>query len=777
MKNTRLLLPLAAASATAGIAAASFFSALLIFVLSLFFVYIKTKQLSLVFVSLSAFTIYFFLTSVIDSHNVSSYDIGTYKLRAVIHEIPKIDGDRMSMVVRTPDGEKWASSYKMESLAEKEKLSQIEPGTSCTFTGSLEKPKNATVPGTFDYKQYLYSQHIHWNYSITAIQNCSTADGIQYWLLSVRKSLISFVNDHVPESSAGIVQALILGDRFYLMDDVLEAYQKLGVVHLLAISGLHVGIVTAGIFYVLIRIGVTREKAAILLLLFLPVYTILTGAAPSVMRAALMSGLYFIGSLWGKRMNPSIVICLSYLILLLFNPYHLFQIGFQLSFAVSFSLILSSSIFKKLQSGGLVQLAMVSLIAQLGSLPILIYYFQQFSLISIPMNIIMVPFYTMFVMPFSMIGFLLLSLSEPVGEYLFYWFDYIMCWSDKLIKYAADIEQFTVIAARPNALVLFGLIGSIVVLLTAMEKSPLYQRLLSVLLFIAMLFLVVIFPRLDPEGEVDMLDIGQGDSMFISAPYQRGHVMIDTGGILSYLTEPWREKRHPFSLSEKVLIPFLTAKGIKQLDALILTHADQDHIGEAKVLIERHKVKQLIVPKGFVSEPNDEKVLRTAQQEGIRITEVKRGDTFQIKDLQFLVLSPETPDLNSKNNSSLVLWMKTGHLSWVLTGDLEKEGEQEIMKAFPDLKADILKAGHHGSKGSTGEEFVRQLKPKAAIISAGENNRYHHPHQEVLDILTAHSVRIFRTDQSGTIQYRFKSGFGTFSVYPPYDTTGMTETN
>lgn len=683
----------------------------------------------------------------------------------------------MSMVVRTPDGEKWASSYKMELVAEKEKLSQIEPGTACTFTGSLEKPKNATVPGTFDYNQYLYSQHIHWNYSITAIQNCSTADGIQYRLLSVRKSLISFMNDHVPETSAGIVQALILGDRFYLMDDVLEAYQKLGVVHLLAISGLHVGIVTAGIFYVLIRIGITREKAAILLLLFLPVYTILTGAAPSVMRAALMSGLYFIGSLWGKRMDPSIVICLSYLILLLFHPYHLFQIGFQLSFAVSFSLILSSSIFKKLQSGGLVQLAMVSLIAQLGSLPILIYYFQQFSLISIPMNIIMVPFYTMFVMPFSMIGFLLLSLSEPVGEYLFYWFDYIMRWSDKLIKYAADIEQFTVIAACPNALVLFGLIGSIVVLLTAMEKSALYQRLLSVLLFIAMLFLVVIFPRLDPEGEVDMLDIGQGDSMFISAPYQRGHVMIDTGGILSYLTEPWREKRHPFSLSEKVLIPFLTAKGIKQLDALILTHADQDHIGEAKALIKRHKVKQLIVPKGFVSEPNDEKVLRTAQQEGIRITEVKRGDTFQIKDLQFRVLSPETPDLNSKNNSSLVLWMKTGHLSWVLTGDLEKEGEQEIMKAFPDLKADILKAGHHGSKGSTGEEFVRHLKPKAAIISAGENNRYHHPHQEVLDILKAHSVRIFRTDQSGTIQYRFKSGFGTFSVYPPYDTTGMTETN
>ncbi len=166
----------------------------------------------------------------------------------------------------------------------------------------------------------------------------------------MRKHIISFTNSLLPPDSTGIVQALTVGDRFYVEDEVLTAYQKLGVVHLLAISGLHVGILTAGLFYIMIRLGITREKASILLLLFLPLYVMLTGAAPSVLRAALMSGVYLAGSLVKWRVRSATAICLSYIVLLLFNPYHLFEAGFQLSFAVSFSLILSSSIFQQVKT-------------------------------------------------------------------------------------------------------------------------------------------------------------------------------------------------------------------------------------------------------------------------------------------------------------------------------------------------------------------------------------------------------------------------------------------
>ncbi|MCY8310515.1 DNA internalization-related competence protein ComEC/Rec2 [Bacillus vallismortis] len=770
MRSSRLILPLAAASATAGITAAAYFSAVFLFFLFLLIILIKTRHAFLIFVSFFSFILFFALYAVTDSQNVSLYQRGTYQVKAVIDSIPKIDGDRMSMIVKTPEGEKWAASYRIQSAGEKDQLSNIEPGMACEWTGTLEEPKHATVPGAFDYKEYLYRQHIHWNYSIASIQNCSEPANFSYKLLGLRKDIVSFTNSLLPPDSAGIVQALIVGDRFHVEDGVLNAYQKLGVVHLLAISGLHVGILTAGLFYIMIRVGITRKKAAILLLVLLPLYVMLTGAAPSVLRAALMSGIYLAGSLVKWRVHAAGAICLSYITLLLFNPYHLFEAGFQLSFAVSFSLVLSSSIFQHVKTS-LGQMTMVSLIAQLGSLPILLYHFQQFSMISVLMNMVLVPIYTFCVLPGAIAGVFLLSLSASAGRLFFSGFDFLMSWINKLITRIADIDVFTIIIARPAPVLLFLFTAAIIALLMAIEKRSLSQLMINGGICCAVLCLLFIYPRFSSEGEVDMIDIGQGDSMYVGAPYQQGRVLIDTGGTLSYLSEPWREKQHPFSLGEKVLIPFLTAKGIKQLDALILTHADQDHIGEAETLLKHHKVKRLVIPKGFVSEPKDEKVLQAAREEGVAIEEVKRGDVLHIKDLQFHVLSPDAPDPASKNNSSLVLWMKTGGVSWILTGDLEKEGEQEVMRMFPNLKADVLKVGHHGSKGSTGEEFIKQLQPETALISAGENNRYHHPHQEVLQLLQKHSIRVLRTDQNGTIQYRYQNRVGTFSVYPPYDTS------
>lgn len=776
MRNARLILPLAAASATAGITAAAYFSAVFLFFLLLLIIFIKTRHALLIFVCFFSFLLFFVLYTVTDSRNVSSYQQGTYQFKAVINSIPKIDGDRMSMVVKTPDGEKWAASHRIQSEDEKGRLSYIEPGMSCQLTGSLEMPKHATVPGTYDYHNYLYRQHIHWNYSVTSIVNCSEPENVRQKLLGVRKYIVSFTNGQLPPESAGIVQALTVGDRFYVEDEVLNAYQKLGVIHLLAISGLHVGILIAGLFYIMIRIGMTREKASFLLLLLLPLYVMLTGAAPSVLRAALMSGIYLAGSLLRYRVHSAGAICLSYIILLLFNPYHLFEAGFQLSFAVSFSLILSASIFQHVKTL-LGQLAIGSMIAQLGSLPILLHHFQQFSMISIPMNMVMVPFYTFCVLPGAIAGVFLLSLSASAGRLFFNWFDLLISWTNKLITKIAEIDAFTLMIARPAPALLFLFTVTIILLFLAIEKRSFSQLAITGGLCCAVLCLLFIYPRFSSEGEVDMIDIGQGDSMFVGAPHQRGRVLIDTGGTLSYSSEPWREKQHPFSLGEKVLIPFLTAKGIKQLDALILTHADQDHIGEAETLLKHHKIKRLVIPKGFVSGPKDEKVLQAAREEGVPIEEVKRGDVMRIKDLQFQVLSPEAPDPASKNNSSLVLWMQTGSMSWILTGDLEKGGEQEIMNVFPNIKADILKVGHHGSKGSTSEEFIKRLQPETAIISVGENNRYQHPHQEVLQILQRNSIRALRTDQKGTIQYRYKNRVGTFSVYPPYDTSDITETN
>lgn len=190
------------------------------------------------------------------------------------------------------------------------------------------------------------------------------------------------------------------------------------------------------------------------MLLFLPFYVMLTGAAPSVLRAALMSGVYLAGSLVKWRVHSATAICLSYIVLLLFNPYHLFEAGFQLSFAVSFSLILSSSIFQQVKTS-LGQLTIVSLIAQLGSLPILLYHFHQFSIISVPMNMLMVPFYTFCILPGAVAGVLLLSLSASFGRLFFSWFDLLISWTNRLITNIADVDVFTIMIAHPAPVLLF----------------------------------------------------------------------------------------------------------------------------------------------------------------------------------------------------------------------------------------------------------------------------------------------------------------------------------
>lgn len=229
------------------------------------------------------------------------------------------------------------------------------------------------------------------------------------------------------------------------------------------------------------------------------------------------------------------------------------------------------------------------------------------------------------------------------------------------------------------------------------------------------------------------------------------------------------KRRKVSSIGDQTLIPFLHSKGIAKLDVLILTHADQDHMGEAVRLIKRNKVKRLAIPKGFARSPEDAELLKEAADQGIMIDELERGDQLQIGEQIFEVLHPSRDRVTSKNNDSLVLTFTLGGKRFMLTGDLEQEGERDIIEAYPDLRADVLKVGHHGSKGSTSEEWLQHLKPSHALISAGERNRYQHPHQEVLKKLKDQQMKVYRTDIDGSVTYEFLDKQGTFYTHPPYD--------
>lgn len=311
---------------------------------------------------------------------------------------------------------------------------------------------------------------------------------------------------------------------------------------------------------------------------------------------------------------------------------------------------------------------------------------------------------------------------------------------------------------------------AIVVLLFVMEcKASAASYAVPTLFLIGVLSVHFFTPNVLQKGEVTMLDVGQGDSLFIQLPHRKGHLLVDTGGRLSFKEEPWKKRRKVSTIGDQTIIPFLHSKGIAKLDMLILTHADQDHMGEAIRLIKRNKVKRLAIPKGFARIKEDAKLLKEAAEKGIMIDELERGDQLRVGEHIFEVLHPSQDRVTSKNNDSLVLTFTLGGKRFLLTGDLEQEGERDIIDAYPHLRADVLKVGHHGSKGSTSEEWLEHLKPSHALISAGERNRYQHPHQEVLENLKAHETKVYRTDRDGSVTFEFLEEEGTFYTHPPYD--------
>ncbi|QLI46279.1 DNA internalization-related competence protein ComEC/Rec2 [Bacillus pumilus] len=684
----------------------------------------------------------------------------------VIESIPKTDGNRFSATVST-EHERLAAFYTIKTEREKEALKDVEPGMSCHMTGDVRPPKHATIPNGFQYDQFLKSKGISAIFLPQSIKGCTKKDRPSHYLQAMRQNGLKFLEDHVPKNSVGIVQALIFGDR----DDTLRDYQMLGIIHLLAISGLHVQTLLACLFWCLLRAGVTRETARILLLCFLPVYACLTGAAPSVLRACLMAGIYLVMTSLPKEMKqPSaVVLSATFLLLLAFHPLYLFDIGFQLSFVVTFFILLSTRILSQAKSA-VMQLFLISFVAQLASLPVLLYHFQQFSLLSIPLNMMFVPFYTTVVLPLSLLFFLLSIIYLPLGQALFQLLDSVIQLSHQLSAHMAVFDGFNLIFMKSTWWHILLEVSAIVFLLFVMEcKASVKSYSVPILFSIGVLSVHFFTPNFLQKGEVTMLDVGQGDSLFIQLPYRKGHLLVDTGGRLSFEEEPWKKRRKVSTIGDQTLIPFLHSKGIAKLDVLILTHADQDHMGEAVRLINRNKVKRLAIPKGFARSPEDAKLLKEAAKKGIFIDELERGDQLRVGEHIFEVLHPSQDRVTSKNNDSLVLAFTLGGKRFLFTGDLEQEGERDIIEAYPHLRADVLKVGHHGSKGSTSEEWLRHLEPSYALISAGERNRYQHPHQEVLKKLKDHQMEVYRTDRDGSVTYEFLEKKGTFYTQPPYD--------
>ncbi|NRD75900.1 DNA internalization-related competence protein ComEC/Rec2 [Bacillus sp. BRMEA1] len=748
------------------------------FVLSLIYVYLLFKYKRFSKPQLSAIVgimiLFALITCRAEMKNSTALpeDQTTFHLEYI--QDPKIDGNLLQIFAKeTKYNENLLIRYQIHSEKEKQDLGNTSfYNKLCLVSGTMGKPKISKNPNGFNYRSYLAAKQVYWlvDTKQNLLQSCSTLKSTPITLMKqLRFSGVHYLENHFPPEIASLSAALIFGDRSMINPELLDEYQKTGIVHLLAISGLHVSLFIGMVFYLGIRIGLTRQTTEYFLIFILPVYVILTGASPSVIRACLMMFLVLIAVKWGKKIKLQAIdaISLALMIYLIWSPFIIYDIGFQLSFSVSFAIILSSrQILNTFALGKLTPLLATSVISQLAAFPFLLYHYFQLSLIGFIANIIFIPLFSFIYLPGLYVLFLIQIFVGFTPSIFILIFSEIINISNQLMEIFSRCSFANFNPGRPNLPFLIIYILLIISIFYLWETKYSYKWKEHLLLSCLLLFtLQPLWNWLNPYGEVTMIDVGQGDSIYIHLPFNQGDYLIDTGGTMIFSDKKWMQKEKPFEVGRDVVVPFLKAKGVTKIDKLILSHGDMDHVGGSIALMKELKVRQILLPSVAEESETEQKIINTAKLKGIPVIKGSKGMYWGVGQNSFFILSPETNFKGERNRGSLTILAKIGGLSWFFGGDLDKTGEEKIIKKFPNLTVDVLKAGHHGSKTSSSPLFIHKIKPKVTLISAGENNRFGHPHPEVLQLLQGVNTRIYRTDQQGAITYRFFKSSGTFLPY------------
>lgn len=631
---------------------------------------------------------------------------------------------------------------------------QIQPGNGITCYGRVSKPSGMRNPGGFDFEKYMRSNGLSgllWVASPDLVHiTDSTESMISSLLFSVRMAIDNQLASVCSAEMHSLLRGLLLGDRSMIDEDMKNDFKNAGVFHVLAVSGLHTGFIVLILFVLLQRIHIKWRIVISIIGLFLFVF--LTGAAPPVVRASLMVTVYFLSILLNRHTSRYNAIAIAALVLLVINPNELFQPGFQLSFVAALSIIFALDLLEKWkwlygQTKPLrtsVSFIFVTLAAQFSTFPLIIYYFGSISLIGIIVNLAVVPLVFIFVAN----SIVMLALSTiGLGAIFVNASEALFTLISVLIEEAssASFSHILVSSVSSAMVLLFYALLVVGVLLVKYIKSTMY-RIISVSALLPLLFIgwAILSHPIMPDGKLSiiMLDVGQGDAFFIGTP--EGKIILFDAGPRMLNQDAGRY----------TIMPFMNYAGIKKIDMGIISHYDIDHIGGYLHLLAKNKIIHLYKPP-FHPELEEEiafhRYVHYFQTDYTTIVDT----TMHVDDvtLRFLkTIEKDTYPILSGNNRSLVLKVEYKNTSVLLTGDINEKLEQELIRMNGnELQADILKAGHHGSKYSTSEELLDIVHPKICLISTSKNNPYGHPSEELLSRLFDRNIEVYRTDSCGAV--------------------------
>ncbi|MBC6307944.1 DNA internalization-related competence protein ComEC/Rec2 [Listeria sp. FSL L7-1582] len=684
-----------------------------------------------------------------DDQNHSQFQAGDIDGTVTLNDGIVIDGDAFRAQILYK-GERFQLSYKIASEQEQQRFMKLNYGDELQVSGTLEMPEKNRNKDQFNYQEFLYRKQVHWLLKANAVKPLTekSASWLHH-LKNFRKSQLEKIDTGLDSQIAPYVASLIYGDRTTVETSVYESYQRLGVVHLLAISGLHVNLVISGFLLLFRRLGCQIEKTAIVMICLLPLYCLMTGANPPVVRAGIMTICLMIGRLSPIRVTSLQALCFSFIFVFLLNPYCVFEIGFQLSYAVSFAIILSGRKIMRKVSSNLLSSLYISLISTVSGIAIMSYHFYEFSIVGVFLNIIYVPLFTFILLPLSFLAIFFLNIV-PVLLFIPTAIMKIAVSLSENLASALQNMPFTMwVTGRASPIVLAVLFLLTLYFFYSWEKTGKVCR------YLLPIALCLVIGTVNITGKVSIIDIGQGDSILIQLPWNKGTYVIDVGGQMAFDKEKWAERKAPFSVGKNIVTPVLKSKGISKLDKLIVTHSDADHMEGLIDVGKSIQIKELIYAEGGETKSIMKKALQALPN--VPAKAVLAGYSWAKGEATFQVISP-TERGEGGNNDSIVIAAVLDKKRWLFTGDIEMETEQALLEN-PLIQADILKVGHHGSKTSTTPAFIDKVKPVISLISCGVDNRFGHPRIETLQTLEAANSAIYRTDQQGEIIYTFSKGF------------------
>lgn len=604
--------------------------------------------------------------------------------------------------------------------------------------GSLKALEIGTNPGEFSEKKYWNKQKVNQKlFVLGPVELLKQDQGVFAKSYYVREKIYNQISRLFPEKQSGIILGVILGDKGSLDEHYYDLFQKMGIAHIFAVSGLHVGCILAAYFLASRFLYFPKILNLVIAMLLLAFYSLITGLSPSVIRASIMGLLVLCATNLLRYKDIYTIISTSALIILLLKPLALFSVSFQLSFITVWGLVyfrpIAQEIFCHFPSK--VQKTMsIPVAAQIASLPIVVYYFNLASFIAPLINVLIVGLVSLLV-PFLIVTILLSFISpllvSPLVFFINFLLDGIMVFSDVSMKVFSNSYRY--LPSPP-------IIGILVYYLTLafFREYKVIKRYLakktriitSVILIVSLLLLIIPINR---GMIITFLDVGQGDSCVIQS--KGGKKIVIDGGI-GHIT----------------LFNYLKHIGTNKVDLLVLSHPDADHINGLFKVLESLTVNTLLVPPDAYNNDALKELKSIAKGKKTKIIEGKEGMKINLSNkLELDIIAPNPRHLNALdvNNASLVFTCTYENLKILFTGDVENKG---IEKLSPLLKeVEIIKVPHHGSNSSDLSELYDKTQPDMAIVSAGRNNRYNHPHPEIVQKLNKRKIKTLRTDESGAI--------------------------